>query len=149
MTRLACVVALGVLLGVAEPASAQAIPNLSGTWTQSNGEPLTIAQSGSTLTVTEGGQPRPYNLDGMETKFERVTPRFTESLTAQAHWVSSALVVTITTVSPIGTWQDIEVYSVDYGGKLNRVKVSSAKTQPMMATTTQTYAKTTATARVP
>jgi len=118
--------------------AAQARPDFSGTW----GAPdsLTIKQDARTLTVTTRGETRTYNLDGSDSRFERRSDSGTTSqLTAQAKWVGSALLITTTTVSSIGTWEDLEVYSLDYGPKLTVVRVGTQTTRPMMYTTTTVY----------
>jgi len=130
-----------VVLAIAFSASvaAQTPPDFSGDW-KTPGSSLTIRQDAKTLAVTTGGETRTYNLDGSDSRFERRSNRGTVSqLTAQAKWVGSALLVTTTTVSSIGTWQDLEVYSLDYGPKLTVVRVGTQTTRPMMYTTTTAY----------
>ena len=140
MKRLAWVVAL-LAITLSQHVSAQARPDFSGVW-NAPGSSLTIRQDEKTLRITQGAETRLYNLDGSDSRFERRTDRGTSSqLTAQVRWVGSALVVTTTTVSSIGTWQDLEVYSLDYGPKLTVVEVGTQTTRPMMYTTTVTYTR--------
>jgi hypothetical protein len=137
MHRFAWILAV-ITIAVTARVGAQARPDFSGTW----GSPasLTIKQDARTLTVTTGGETRTYNLDGSDSRFERRSDRGTTSqLTSQATWVGSALVITTTTVSSIGTWEDLEVYSLDYGPKLTVVRVGTQTTRPMMYTTTTVY----------
>jgi hypothetical protein len=100
-------------------ANAQSRPDFSGTWTTPGSSPLTIKQDAKTLTVTEGAQTRTFNLDGSESRFGEKT--------AQARWVGGS------------NWQDLEVYSLDYGPKLTVVQVGTQTTHPMMYTTVNTY----------
>jgi hypothetical protein len=116
--------------------SAQSRPDFSGAWGAS-GKSITIQQDATTITIGEGTQARIYNLDGSESHF--VVGR--SQMTARARWAGSAFVVDVTTVSPIGTWTDVEVYSMDYGQKLSVVQVRTQTTQPMMYTTVDTYSK--------
>ena len=44
-------------------------------------------------------------------------------------------------IRTIGTWEDLQVYSLDYGPKLTVVHVGSQTTIPMMFTETKTYEK--------
>ena len=74
---------------------------------------MTIQQTGQTLTVSIGSDSQTVNLTGAETQAERQGRNFAYTETSQARWVGSALVVTKTTVSPIGTWQDLDVFSLD------------------------------------
>jgi hypothetical protein len=114
-------------------------PDFSGAWSGS-GKSLTIQQNATTLAVTEGTQKRTYNLDGSESRFEDAN-QYRSQMTARTRWVGSALVIETTTVSSIGTWQDLEVYSVDYGPKLSVVQVGTQTTHPMMYTTVETFTK--------
>ena len=116
--------------------AAQSRPDFSGTWSAPDSV-LTIKQDAVTLTVSEGTDTRIYNLDGSE-RTDRVGK---SQLTAQARWVGSALVIATTTDSPIGKWQDLQVFSLDYGPKLSVVQVGAQMTQGMMYTTTKTYGK--------
>ena len=116
--------------------SAQSHPDFSGAWIGS-GKSITIQQDAATITIGEGTQARIYNLDGSESRF--VIGR--GQMTARARWAGSAFVVDVTTVSPIGTWTDVEVYSIDYGQKLSVVQVRTQTTRPMMYTTVDTYSR--------
>jgi hypothetical protein len=116
--------------------TAQSRPDFSGTWTGPE-RSLTIRQDGATLTVGEGTETRIYNLDGSESRFFKNDTKYT----AWTRWVGSALVIATTTVSSIGTWEDLEVYSLDYGPKLTVVYVGTQTTRPMMFTQTKTYQK--------
>jgi hypothetical protein len=141
MTRLAWVVAV-VGIVISGRVSAQTRPDFSGVWVGSD-KSMVLQQTGSTLTVNEGTQRKAYNLDGSESRFQ-----FGRSeMTAQARWFGSALVVSIATVSPIGEWETVEVYSLDYGPKLSVVEVGSQTTRGVMYTNVKTYAKTTSSAR--
>ena len=141
MKRLAWI--LVVAIALTQCLDAQARPDFSGAWNGA-GASLTIKQDAKTLTVTTGVDTRTYNLDGSDSRFEKKTDRGTVSqLTAQVRWVGSALLITTTTVSSIGTWQDLEVYSLDYGPKLTVVQVGTQTTRPMMYTTTTTYTRST------
>jgi hypothetical protein len=124
--------------------AAQGRPDFSGTW-RSADSTLTIRQDDKTIVITAvGGKTAIYNLDGTDRRVAERTDRGTTSqVTTQAKWVGSALVITSTTVSSMGTWQDLEVYSLDYGPKLTKVLVGSQTTQGMMYTTTSTYVRTT------
>jgi hypothetical protein len=116
-------------------------PDFSGAWSGS-GKLLTIQQNATTLAVTEGTQKRTYNLDGSESRFEgAATNQYRSQMTARTRWVGSALVIETTTVSSIGTWQDLEVYSVDYGPKLSVVQIGTQTTHPLMYTTVATFTK--------
>jgi hypothetical protein len=140
MKRPAWILAL-VAIAFGQHVSAQARPDFSGVW-NAPGSSVTIRQDEKTFSITQGTETRIYNLDGSDSRFERRSHRGTSSqLTAQARWVGSALVVTTTTVSSIGTWQDLEIYSLDYGPKLTVVEVGTQTTRPMMYTTTVTYAR--------
>jgi hypothetical protein len=133
---------VGLLLSLGDTVTAQGNrPDFSGRWTSSSGLVLAVQQQGQTLTVTRNSQTSTYNLDGSPSQFEREGRNFRSTLTAQARWVGSALLVTTTTVSPIGTWQDLEVYSLDYSDTLNVVHVFTQTTAPFMGTTTSTYKK--------
>jgi hypothetical protein len=137
MTRLVWVVAIvGIVIG--GRVSAQARPDFSGVWVGSD-KSLTLHQTESTLTIKEGTQRKTYNLDGSDSRFQ-----FGRSeMIAQARWFGSPLVVATTTVSPIGEWETVEVYSLDYGPKLSVVEVGSQTTRGVMHTNVKTYAKTT------
>ena len=129
------------------PAAQSRRPDFSGSWklasaSGSGGSPsrLTIVQNDTTLTVTAGEQVRTYNLDGADTEVREVYPNTAATHTSQARWVGSALIIATTTAtSSIGTWQDMDVYSLDYGPKLVVVRVVTQTTSPMMATTTGVY----------
>jgi hypothetical protein len=134
-----------VMVGVvfAGGVAAQGRPDLSGTW-RSADSTLTIRQDDKTIVITAvGGETAIYNLDGTDRRVEDRTDRGTSQVTTQAKWVGSALLITSTTVSSIGTWQDLEVYSLDYGPKLTKVLVGSQTTRGMMYTTTSTYVRAT------
>ena len=130
------VVALGV------PLAAQSRPDFSGEWKGST-SPLSIKQTATTLTVTTGFDTRTYNLDGSETRW--TTPRGSQ-MTARVRWVQSAMVVETRTVSTIGSWTDMEVYSLDHGKsaaapELSVVHVFTREAAPMMGTTITTYTR--------
>jgi len=114
----------------------QSRPDLSGTWTRPDSS-LTIRQDAATLTVSQGTEVKIYNLDGSDSRFGKGDTQYT----ARARWVGSALVVATTTVSPIGTWEDLDVYSLDYGPKLTVVSVGTQTRRPMMFTETRTFEK--------
>ncbi len=116
-------------------------PDFSGTWRSSSAPAMTIQQNDQTLTVSAGSDSQTVNLTGAETRVERQGRNFAYTETSQARWVSSALVITKTTVSPIGTWQDLDVLSLDYGNKLTVVKLWTQTTAPLMGTTTATYTR--------
>ena len=121
----------------AGPEAAQSRPDFSGSWIAPDAAALTIQQSGTTMTVTEGADVKTYNLDGSDRQFSKGNTQYT----ARARWVGSALVVATTTVSSIGTWENLEVYSLDYGPKLTVVYVGTQTTRPMMYTKTKTFEK--------
>lgn len=137
MLRFAGSLAVFYLLFVAT-AVAQSRPNFAGTWTQSNGTVLSITQNGQAISVTSGADKLHYNLDGSDSRNSGANG---STLTSQARWVGSALVVATTTMSPIGTWQDLDFYSMDYGPKLIVVHVRTQTTNPMMGTTVETYVR--------
>jgi hypothetical protein len=118
------------------PVAAQSRPDFSGAWTAPDMS-LAIRQNGTTMTVNEGGEVKTYNLDGSDSRFSKGNTQYT----ARARWVGSALVIATTTVSSIGTWEDLEVYSLDYGPKLTVVYVGTQTTRPMMFTQTKTFEK--------
>jgi hypothetical protein len=133
---------VGLLLGLGDAVTAQGNrPDFSGRWTSPVGPALTIQRQGQAMTVTTESDTRTYNLDGSPSQFQREGRNFRSTVTAQAQWIGSALVVTTRTVSPIGTWQDLEVYSLDYGDTLTVVRVFTQTTEPFMGTTTSTYKK--------
>jgi hypothetical protein len=122
--------------------SAQSRPDFSGAWT-APGKSISIKQDAATITVGDGRDARIYNLNGSESRFDVGRSQ----MTARGRWAGSAFVVEVTTVSPIGTWTDVEVYSMDYGQKLSVVQVRTQTTAPMMYTTVDTYSKIGSTAR--
>jgi hypothetical protein len=140
ITRTLPAAVLGVLFSTF--AFAQSRPDFSGTW-NAPGSPLTITirQDDRTLTIGQGPDARIYNLDGSDSHFQATGRIGVSQLTAHARWVGAALVIATTTVSPIGTWEDLEVYSLDYGSKLSVVQVGTQTTSPMMSTTVKTYTK--------
>jgi hypothetical protein len=112
MKRLAWMLVI-VMIAIAARLEAQTLPDLSGEWT-APGASLTIRQDARTLVVISGADTTTYNLDGADSRFERRTDRGTVSqLTAQANWIGSALLITTATVRSLGSWQDLEVYSLD------------------------------------
>lgn len=122
--------------------SAQSRPDFSGAWRGSTG-PLTIKQSASTLTVTKGSDTRNYNLDGSESRWTNANG---SQMTAHVRWVQSALVVETRTSGAVGSWTDLEVYSLDHGTsssapRLSVVYVFTRETGPMMGTTVTTYSR--------
>lgn len=117
---------------------AQAKPDFSGSWS-APGAALVIKQDSRTLTIGQDGETRTYSLDGFAHRLETAGRGGTSQVTSEARWIGSALLVTTRTVSGIGTWEDLEVYSLDYGPKLTVVRVTTQTTQPMMNTTTTTY----------
>ena len=131
---LLCVV---IAISLGHGAAAQARPDFSGTWLAPDST-LKISHVGTRLTVTDLWDTRVYNLDGTDSRVETPDRSSTSPLTAQARWVESALVITTTTD---GRWQDLKVYSLDYGPKLSVVHVSSQTTVGMMSTKTTTYTK--------
>jgi hypothetical protein len=139
MKRLAWILVVVAITPIRQ-VNAQTRPDFSGTW-NAPGSSLRIRQDEKTLTVTAGTEIRIYNLDGSDSRFERRTDRGSSQLTAQVRWVGSALLITTTTRGSIGTWQDLEVYSLDYGPRLTVVQVGAQTTQPMMHTTTTTYTR--------
>lgn len=141
--RTVVLVGVAAILGVLNQGrmTAQERPDFSGTWTSSSGPALAIKQSGQTLTVSTGAETQAINLDGSESQTRRQGRSFDYTQTSQARWVGSALLITRTTVSPIGTWQDLDVYSLDYGNKLTVVRIWTQTTAPMMGTTTSAYTR--------
>jgi hypothetical protein len=143
MKSMACLLALVALTsgGRLIAQTTQTHPDFSGTWSGPDGV-LTITQQGDALTVMAGNETKVYNLDGSESRFEGAkSNQHTNQMRARTRWTGSALVVAVTTVSPIGTWEDLLVYSLDYGPKLNVVQVGTQTTRPMMSTQTKTYTK--------
>ena len=121
--------------------TAQSRPDFSGTWKGPDGT-IAITQDATTLIVRTEAEIRTYNLDGSPSRFEGASSnRYRSQKTAQARWVGSALVVAVTTVSPIGTWQDLEVYSLDHGPTLSVVSIGTRETSPMMFTSVKSYAR--------
>jgi hypothetical protein len=147
-------VLLVVLTGSARNPAAQARrPDFSGSWrlvaspgsvgpsTGGSSPTLLIVQNDTTLTVTAGEQTRAYNLDGSDAQNLAVSRNFNSALTSQARWIGAALTIATTSVTPMGTWQDLDVYSLDYGPKLVVVTVGTATTLPYMGTTIGVYQK--------
>ena len=120
--------------------TAQAGADFSGTW-KSSSSLLTIKQDARTLIVTEGSGTRTYKLDGSESRFESSGAGGVNQYTARARWVQSALVIETKTVSKIGEWTDMEVYSLDFGPQLSVVRIYTQKHSPFMGTTLTTYTK--------
>jgi len=137
MKRLGCLLALIAVTVGGRLTAQQSRPDFSGAWTTPKSS-LSIRQDATTLTVSEGTEARTYNLDGSDSRFSNA--RGTQ-YTARTRWVGSALVISTTTVSQIGTWEDLQVYSMDYGPKLTVVNVFTQTTRPMMGTETRTYQK--------
>ena len=135
MRRLAWLLLVGAII-LGGRTFAQSRPDFSGVWKGSAG-PLTVQQTGTTLTIGEGADKRVYNLDGSESRFTLDRSQ----LTARARWSGSALVVEIATASTIGSWTDVEIYSLDYGPTLSVVKVRSQMTRTVMYTTVDTYTR--------
>ena len=135
MKRVLCVLAITAAM-LTESPSAQSRPDFSGAWAATDSL-ITIRQDGRVLTVHEGHDVLVYNLDGSESRFARGGTQFT----ARTRWVGNALVVTLTTEGAIGAWEDLHVYSLDHGPKLNVVHVGTQSTRPMMFTQTKTYSK--------
>ena len=141
MKRIAWLAVIAVALSLVGRVTAQqARPDFSGKW-QSEGASLVIKQDLATLTVADGSETTTYNLNGTETQRQQTGAKGTSTLTSRVQWVGSAMVVSTTTASPIGTWQDLDVYSMDYGPKLNVVHVGTQTTMPMMSTKTRTYTR--------
>ena len=143
MKRMTCLLVLILVTsgGRLSAQSVQSHPDFAGTWSGSDGV-LSIRQDGSAMTVTAGDETKVYNLDGPESRFEGAkSNQHPSQTTARTRWTGSALVVAVTTVSPIGTWENLVVYSLDYGPQLNAVEVGTQSTRPMMYTQTKTYAK--------
>jgi hypothetical protein len=133
--RLACILAFTALSsGGAE--AAQARPDFSGTWAAIDSL-ITVRQDGRVMMVSEGPDVRVFNLDGSESRFAKDGTQYT----ARARWVGNALTVAITTEGRIGNWEDLQVFSLDHGPKLNVVYVGTQSTRLMMFTQTRTYAK--------
>jgi hypothetical protein len=139
MKRLALVPVIALAIGV--QLSAQERPDFSGAWRGSTAL-LSIKQSPTTLTVTKDSETYTYNLDGSESRW--TGPR--SQKTARVRWVQSALVVETRTISPTGSWTDMEVYSLDHGKsfgapQLSVVYVFTRETGPMMGTSVTTYTR--------
>lgn len=145
MNRLACLFVM-TTLALTGSASAQSFPNFSGTWTGRGGS-LAIQQDAKALTVGEGTDTRVYTLDGSESRF--VIGR--NQAIARAHWAGTALVVEVTTISPIANWTSVEVYSMNDGQELSVIQVrpQMARTivQTTMYPTLETYSRVGVTAR--
>ena len=135
MKRLACILVF-TALSFGGDAAAQARPDFSGTWAAIDSL-ITVRQDGRVMTISEGTDVRVFNLDGSESRFAKDGTQYT----ARARWVGNALVVAITTEGRIGNWEDLQVFSLDHGPKLNVVYVGTQSTSPMMFTQTRTYAK--------
>src|SRR5688572_4157850 len=140
MKRLALLSVVALALGV--QLSAQSRPDFSGAWRGSTAL-LSIKQSATTLTVTKDSETRTYNLDGSESRW---TSARSGQMTARIRWVQSALVIETRIVSSIGTWTDMEVYSLDHGKtfeapQLSVVYVFTREAGPMMGTTVTTYTR--------
>ena len=130
-----CILALAAATS-AGSLSAQSRPDFSGTWAATDSL-ITIRQDGRVLTVHEGNDVLIYNLDGSQSRFARGGTQYT----ARTRWVGNALVVTLTTEGAIGAWEDLHVYSLDHGPKLNVVHVGTQSTRPMMFTQTKAYTR--------
>ena len=144
MKRIVCLLVLiavtsGGRLSAQAPRSR---PDFSGSWSGPS-VALTITQNATTLTVTKGPETRMYNLDGSERRWTNATGG---QFTARARWVQSALVIETMTVGSIGSWTDLEVYSLDHGREasapqLSVVYVFTREAGPMMGTSVTTYAR--------
>jgi hypothetical protein len=145
------VVAVFALLPISM--SAQQRPNFAGTWVLVSdtaayvdgplGHEGTITQDESSVTFTSGARSLTYRLDQPETVNTTATVRGDLwTLTSQVRWVQHALLVTTTTRSPIGTWEDMTVCSLDGHGNLNIVVLATSKSQQAaMGTILLTYRK--------
>jgi hypothetical protein len=135
MKRVLCILAMAAAASAGSLA-AQSRPDFSGTWAATDSL-ITVRQDGRVMTVSEDTDVRVFNLDGSESRFAKDGTQYT----ARARWVGNALVVAITTEGRIGHWEDLQVFSLDHGPKLNVVYVGTQSTSPMMFTQTRTYGK--------
>jgi len=134
MRRLAWLFLIIVIVADGRASTYAARPDFSGSWSAS-GRLLSIRQDATSLAVTSDSATRVYNLDGAESHFRLGRAQ----VTARARWVGSALVVELTSILEAGTWQDMEVYSLDYQRQLIVVRIETTTDQPMMSTTTSVY----------
>jgi hypothetical protein len=149
-----CLTLAGLLALFSVQLSAQK-PNLSGKWTlvtapeldpvRPQSSPLgyegNITQDGTSVTFTTGNRSITYRLDLPESQNPLTTMRGDSWLLAsQARWVQNALLVVTKTTSPIGTWEDMLICSLDGDGNLNVVVLGTPKSQQAaMITTLLTY----------
>ena len=140
MKRASWLFVVVVVIGLDRGLPAQSRPDFSGTWNAS-GSRLTIKHDAATLTVNDGSETCVYILDGSESRVERPGATETGQLTARTRWVQNALLIEARTVSKIGTWTDLEVYSLDYGPQLSVVRVYTQTRSPAMGTEVTTYKK--------
>jgi hypothetical protein len=137
--------------------SAQQRPNFAGRWVLVSdtaayvdgplGREGTVTQDERSVTFTSGTRSVTYRLDRPETVNTTTTVRGDSwTLVSQVRWVQHALLVTTTTRSPIGTWEDMMVCSLDGRGNLNIVVLSTPKDwHAAMITTLLTYRRKTQT----
>lgn len=140
-------------VGQAQDRSAARPPNLSGAWTavdveDSRSSPLgprfTVTQDAATVTLTGVRDTVTYPLDGSNTQRTQITTLGqTWTLTAQARFVTAALLVTTKTdAGSTGRWEDLMVLSLDTTGQLTLVSSAAAKSvQPAMNTSVFKYVR--------
>jgi hypothetical protein len=152
MKRVLSLLAVGVVIGLNGVGPSARVrlagqPDLSGTWTLISGtraasSPLgaegTIAQDMSSLTFSTGARSLRYRLDGSESRND--WNGSTQS--SQARWVTKALLITTTTHSAAGEWEDAAICSLDAAGHLNVVTVNALKwPEDAMGTSLLVYQK--------
>jgi len=137
MRKTLFLLAVGVVIGLgAVGPSARARlavqADFSGTWVVVSGtgaanSPLgaegTIAQDASSLTFSTGGRSLRYHLDGSESRNDAGT----STQISQARWITKAVLITTTTHSAAGQWEDAAICSLDAAGHLNVVTVNALK----------------------
>lgn len=139
MTRALFLVTVGAVLGLstAGPLARtrlQGQPDLSGTWTLVSGAGTsidllgvegTIAEDASLLTFSTGGRSLRFRLDGSESRNDGVA----STQLSQVRWVTKAHLITTTTHSAAGQWEDAAICSLDAAGHLTVVTVNELKWQ--------------------
>lgn len=123
-------------LATSAPLAAQGRPDFSGEWTLATnvgdridnplGRQATIAQNGSTLTITtkdsRANPTRTYQLDGTEARSTRDPEQV---LLSRTRWVTNALIITTRPETAPRPWEDLVMLTIDPGGNLTVTAASS------------------------